>query len=506
MLSKNAIYLLNERYCLPGETPEGVFRRTAEGIAQGDKKFEDKIYNYMTSGIFLPNSPCLFNAPQGNLHACYTLEVQDNIHSIFNTVSNMAYIFKSGGGVGVNFSPLREKDSPISQGGTSSGALSFMGIFDNVVDTVKQGGKRRGALMGIMNYNHPEIFDFIKIKLTGKLQNFNLSIMVNDDFMKMANDPINKNGLIALNSPKNGIVGYAKARDILDLICFASWCNGDPALLFFDRINQDNPFYPEVKIDVVNPCSEVALPPYSACCLGSINLAKFVTKGEFDFEWFYDVCQLAMRFLTTMNNISIYPLPEIQKAMNKFDPVGVGIMGFADCLIKLSIKYDSDECLEFIKQLGSVYKEATESYDDKFHFYRRIIAPTGSLSILADCSSGIEPIFDTTFTRSLTIGRIEEVRDLYKSEHVRTAHDVSPEWHVRILSEWQKWVDGGVSKTVNLPHDASIDDVKLVYTQAWLTGCKGITVYRDGSRNQVLESNNKPKYKTSKCSDETCTL
>ena len=213
-----------------------------------------------------------------------------------------------------------------------------------------------------------------------------------------------------------------------------------------------------------------------------------------------------MRFLTTMNNISVYPLPEVKERMEEYNPVGVGIMGFADCLIKLSIKYDSDECLEFIKQLGSVYKEATESYDDKFHFYRRIIAPTGSLSILADCSSGIEPIFDTTFTRSLTIGRIEEVRDLYKSEYVRTAHEVSPEWHVRILSEWQKWVDGGVSKTVNLPHDASIDDVKLVYTQAWLTGCKGITVYRDGSRNQVLESNNKPKYKTSKCSDETCTL
>jgi ribonucleoside-diphosphate reductase alpha chain len=506
MLSKNAIYLLNERYCLPGETPEGVFKRTAEAIAQGDKKFEDKIYNYMTNGVFLPNSPCLFNAPHGNLHACYTLDIQDDITSIFKTVSNMAYIFKPGGGVGINFTPLREKNSPISNGGTSSGVLSFMEVFDKVVDTVKQGGKRRGALMGILNYDHPDIFDFIKVKLTGKLQNFNLSIMVKDEFMKLATDTVSRNGEIGLISPKSGIQGFVKARDIFDLICFASWCNGDPALLFFDRINQDNPFYPNVKIDVCNPCSEVALPPYSACCLGSINLSKFVIKGEFDFEWFFNTCQLAMRFLTTMNNISVYPLPEVKERMEEYNPVGVGIMGFADCLIKLSIKYDSDECLEFIKQLGSVYKEATESYDDKFHFYRRIIAPTGSLSILADCSSGIEPIFDTTFTRSLTIGRIEEVRDLYKSEYVRTAHDVSPEWHVRILSEWQKWVDGGVSKTVNLPHDASIDDVKLVYTQAWLTGCKGITVYRDGSRNQVLESNNKPKYKTGKCSDETCTL
>jgi len=207
-----------------------------------------------------------------------------------------------------------------------------------------------------------------------------------------------------------------------------------------------------------------------------------------------------------MNNISIYPLPEIQKAMNKFDPVGVGIMGFADCLIKLSIKYDSQDCLDFIKLLGEVYKKATEEYDDKFHFYRRIIAPTGSLSILADCSSGIEPVYDVAFTRSLTIGRIEEVRDLYKSEYVRTAHEVSPEWHVTVLSAFQKYVDGGVSKTVNLPYSASIDDVKTVYTQAWLMGCKGITVYRDGSRSQVLESNSKPKQKIGKCSDETCTL
>jgi len=510
-LSKNAIYLLEQRYCRDGETPEAVFKRTAEFLSKGDIKFEEILYTGMINGVFLPNSPALFNAglSNPNLHACYILPVNDDLSSIFQTLTNMARIFKSGGGVGINFSKLREQNSKLSGGGKSSGTISFMGLFDETVDIVKQGGRRRGALMGILNQNHPEIFNFIKVKLEKKLQNFNLSIMVNDDFMKK----VDTNKTINIISPLGYKVNEVKAKDIFELISFTSWCNGDPALLFYDRINKDNPLYPEVVIDTVNPCSEVAMPYYSACCLGSINISKFVWKNMFNFERFYDACQTGMRTLTNMNELSNYPMPEIKEAMVKYNPVGLGIMGFADCLIKLGIKYDSDECLNFIDEVGKVYKQSTSDYNnDKSYFYRRIIAPTGSLSILADCSSGIEPIYDITFERSLTIGKIEETRDLYKSEFVRTSHQVSPEWHVKVLAKWQEYLDGGCSKTVNMPNDASVDDIKTVYKLAWKMGCKGVTIYRDGSRDQVLTSTpttNKFSMQqqfTGKCSGEECTL
>jgi ribonucleoside-diphosphate reductase alpha chain len=310
-------------------------------------------------------------------------------------------------------------------------------------------------------------------------------------------------------SKKGEYIADLKPKDVFDVACFASWCNGDPAFLFFDRINKDNPFYPKIIIDTVNPCSEVAMPHYSACCLGSINVSKFVWKNKFNFDRFYDVCKMGMRALTTMNNISVYPLKEITKTMKEYNPVGLGIMGFADCLIRLGILYDSQECLDFIDKIGAVYKEASLDYNaDMFYFYRRIIAPTGSLSILADCSSGVEPVYDVAFERSLTIGKIEEVRDLYKSEFVRTAHQISPEWHIKVLAKWQEWIDGGVSKTVNLPNTASVDDVKDVYKKTWAAGCKGITVYRDGCREeQVLYSRpSTPTKFVGKCSDGECSL
>jgi len=504
-LSQNAIYLLNQRYCKNGESPENVFKRTAEFIGKGDTKFEEKLFTAMINGVFLPNSPALFNSgfKKAQLHACFTLPLEDDTSAIFETVANMARIFKSGGGVGINFSKLREKDAVLSGGGTSSGALSFMGIFDTIVEIVKQGGMRRGALMGILFYHHPEIFDFIKIKLSGKLQNFNLSIMVDDDFMKK----IDTGETIEIKSPRGYTTMEVKAKDIFELMAFSSWCNGDPALLFYDRINKDNHF-PEEPIDTCNPCSEVALPPYGACCLGSINLSKFVWKNDFNFDRFFESCRLGMRTLTNMNELSTYPLPKIKAMMERNNPVGLGVMGFADCLIKLGIKYDSQECLDFIDKLGAVYKEASLSYNpDKFYFYRRIIAPTGSLSILADASSGVEPVYDVAFERSLTIGKIEETRDLYKSEYVRTAHQVSPEWHVRVAAKWQEWVDGGISKTTNMPYTSSVEDIKNVYKLAWDLGCKGITVYRDGSRNQVLTStSNTNKFSMGKCSDGECTL
>jgi len=511
-LSQNALYLLKQRYCIGDESPESVFKRTAQKLAGGDERFEQDLYDLMVNGTFLPNSPALFNSGRANgcLHACFILPIKDDLASIFYTITAMGKIFKDGGGCGINFSPLREKDASLSGGGKSSGAISFMSVFDNIVDVVKQGGKRRGALMGILNYNHPEIFNFIKVKLEGRLQNFNLSIMVDNSFMEKA---IN-GGDIDIISPQGYKITTVKAKDIFELMAFASWCNGDPALLFFDRINKDNPYYPEIVVDTVNPCSEVGMPHWSACCLGSINISKFVWKNNFNFERFSNVVKAGMRALSNMNSVSAYPLTEVKEAMDKYNPVGLGIMGFADCLIKLGIYYDSQECLDFINQIGAVYQEATLNFNPhKPYFYRRIIAPTGSLSILADCSSGIEPVYDTVFVRNLTVGKIEETRDLYKSKYVRTAHEVSPEWHVKVTAQWQQWIDGGISKTVNMPYNASVEDIKNVYIQAWKLGLKGVTVYRDGSRNQVLvgvSQTNKfsidAPAPSTKCEGESCYL
>lgn len=498
-LSKNATLLLEQRYCHIRETPYDVYKRVAEAMSMGNEALAKQFYDAMSKSIFLPNSPALRNGgkPNGLLHACFVLPIADDINTIFQRVANMANIFKAGGGVGLNFSPLRPIGSPLSSGGTSSGALSFMNVFDTTTEIVKQGGFRRGALMGILDYNHPEIYDFISVKLQGnKLTNFNLSVLVTDEFM----EAVENDRKITLE-----FAGYpyetVRARDIFEMIVYGSWKRGDPAMVFHDRINQDNPLYPNLDIVCTNPCAEVPLPPFGACTLGSINLAKFVKGDNFDFEGFYEMVKLAAKALTNINKVSFYPLPEIQEVMKMLNPIGVGVMGFADALIMLGIDYDSKACLDFIGKLAEPYIRGTyEAAPDCF--YHRIIAPTGSLSILANCSSGIEPVFDTVFERHLTVGVIEETRDIYKSKHVRTAHDVSPEWHVRVLAEWQKYCDGGVSKTINLPYWAGLNDVRNVFMSAWKQGVKGITVFRDGclgAENQVLVR--KPK-----CEDGFCHL
>jgi len=489
-LSPNALYLLEHRYCLKGEKPDDVLKRVSKFLGDGSTKLQRSIYNLMKSGTFLPNSPCLFNAglEKGNLHACYILPIEDDIESILAALGDMVRIFKSGGGAGINFSPLRPEGSPLSGRGEASGPISFMEAFDKMVVIIKQGGVRRGALMGILNHYHPDIFEFMKVKQTGKLQNFNLSVLVTDDFMN------------ALDKKENSNL----QKNIFDVACLNAWSNGDPGLLFYDRINKDNPLFPKVQIDCCNPCSEVAMPPYSACCLGSINISKFVFEDDFDEDAFGETCCMAVEILSKMNEKSSYPSKKVQTKMKEYNPVGVGIMGFADALIMLGIKYDSKESLDFIDRIGEVYKTATQNTEkDIFHFYRRIIAPTGSLSILADCSSGIEPVFDAAFKRNLTVGVISETRELYKSKYTRTSHQVSAEWHVKVLAQWQTWVDGGVSKTVNLPREASVQDVRDVYRMAWELGCKGITVYRDQSRtDQVLTSTFKPN----RCEGDSCTL
>jgi len=505
-LSANAKKLLRERYCHEEEQPEDVYKRVAEVLSLGDKRFEKKLYKSMTDAIFLPNSPCLRNSgnKKGVLHACFVVDIQDTMESISDTLKDMIIIFKNGGGVGINFSKLRPKDALLSTGGTSSGVVSFMKLFDTATEVVKQGGFRRGALMGVLNFEHAEIMEFIRSKLTGQLTNFNISVLVSDKFM----EKVEKGEDIELKDPRdNTTTGVINAKTIYDVICFSAWNSGDPGFLFYNRINKDNPLWPGRKIKCSNPCGETPLLPYQACCLGSINLSALVKYNKFDFKEFAKQLEIAARSLRNMNAVSYYPLPEITKMMKETDPIGVGIMGFADCLIKLEIYYDSEECLKFIDEVGEIYKEVTDKMA-KGCFYKRIIAPTGSLSILANCSSGIEPIFDVDFDRHLTIGVINETRPEYKSKFVRTAHQVPPEWHLKVQAQWQKWIDGAVSKTVNLPATASVDDVKKIYMQAWKSGCKGITVFRDQCKEGVLRSRKvtAPPVTRNKCDGDSCHL
>lgn len=495
MFSVNAVNLINLRYRHKNESVDGVFQRVARALSINDKKFEKELYATMTEGIFLPNSPALRNAgrKRGMLHACFILPCEDSMTEIFETLKNMATIFKFGGGVGINFSKLRPMGAALSSGGTSSGAISFMGVFDAITRTVKQGGFRRGALMGILNPEHPEILDFCRAKLKGDLTNFNLSIMITDKFMKKA---IN-HGIIELKHEKT-VYNKIRARDILDLVSLGTWVGGDPGLLFKDRVNKDNKLYPDVVLDTTNPCSEVALPPYGACCLGSINVSKFVEGDTFNFTRFTDVIQMATRALLHMNILGHYPLQPIAKLMTDLNPIGLGIMGFADALIMLGIKYDSQACLDFITELGKPYKEVTDSIATE-SFYRRIIAPTGSLSILADCSHGIEPIFDRRYERQVVAGTFSEGKDMYFSEHARTAHEISPDWHLNVQAKWQSIIDGGVSKTINVPKNTSVDEIKKIYIKAWKAKVKGVTIFRDGSIPGTLKS-------TTKCEGESCAL
>jgi ribonucleoside-diphosphate reductase alpha chain len=500
MLSKTAESLLLTRYAHKKETADDVLKRVAKAISIRDEKFEKELYEKMVNGIFLPNSPAIRNAgfKKGSLSACFVLPMEDSIVSIFESAKNMASIFQRGGGCGINFSALRPKNAPLSSGGYSSGALSFMSVFDSIINTVRQGGFRRGACLGALDYNHPEITDFCRAKLRGSLTNFNLSVVVTDDFMEKATASSGKIDLVH----EDVVYKSVRARDILDLITLGSWVSGDPGMLFYDRINKDNKLFPKVKINCTNPCGEQPLPDFGACCLGSINISKFVEGDKFNFENFYDCVKFAGRALLNINTINWYPLNQITKVMNDLNSIGIGIMGFADTLIMLGIRYDSQACLDFIDKLSKPYVKASEEVAPD-SFSKRSIAPTGSLSILADCSASIEPVFAESFERRLTVGTIKETREIYKSELCRTAHDVSPEWHLKVQAKFQSFIDSGVSKTVNVPNDIGADDIKQIYIKAWKMGVKGVTVFRDGSIDGAWVSTESTK---TKCSDETCPL
>jgi len=446
-----------------------------------DIEIVEKYHNFAANGIFV--------------HNCFVLPIDDSMESIFKTLQQSALIFKSGGGVGYNFSNLRERGAELSHGGTSSGVVSFMKLYNSLTETVKQGGFRRGASMGVLNIDHPEILNFIKEKVTpGSMNNFNLSVMVNDEFM----DKADNGGKVYLRSrlDRRVIKGNFRCRDLFNIMTYSAWLTGDPGLLFYDRINKDNVNYPKHPIEATNPCGEVPLLPYESCCLGSINLSNFVTKdGEFDKDRFSDIVRISTKFLIGMNKICKFPIDECYKAQYEWQRLGLGVMGFADMLMKMGIIYDSDDSLKMIDIIGKIMKESKKYAP--MSVATLSIAPTGSLSIIADCSSGIEPWFAKSYTRHLTVGKVSESR---VSKYLRTAHEVTPEWHLKVQARWQEYIDNGVSKTINLPHSATIQDIAEIYMSAWKMGCKGITIFRDGclgDTGQVLRTT---------CEDENCYL
>ena len=559
VLSLNAIRVLESRYLLKDdhskiiESPAGMFRRVAKAIAAVERKYgvkdyselEDGFYEMMSNLEFLPNSPTLMNAGTklGQLSACFVVPVEDHLVSIFDAVKIMALIHQSGGGTGFSFSKLRPKGDMIkSTNGVASGPVSFMSVFDTATNVIKQGGKRRGANMGILSVRHPDILDFINAKLEeGKLSNFNISVGVDDKFMKA----VKRNGKYNLINPRNGsIVGKLRAKEVFNLIVKNAWKTGDPGIVFLDEINRKNVLLRLGRIEATNPCAEQPLLDYESCNLGSLNLVKFVDNGKINLKKLKDRVRKAVHFLDNVIDANKYIMKEIEVMSKANRKIGLGIMGWAECLIELGIPYNSDKALKLAGRLMSfINKEARKmsvelgkfkgSFPNfkKSDFYRKYramrnatvttIAPTGTISIIAGCSSGIEPLFAISFIRKVMNGnellevnkRFEEVAKekgfdkkglmlkVAKSggvQHIKdvpndvkkifvNAFDIKPEWHVKMQAAFQKHVDNAVSKTVNLKKSASVKEIEKIYKLAYKLKCKGITIYRYGCKeNQVL--------------------
>jgi len=557
-LTVNALEVLNRRYLLKDEmeriieTPAQLFTRVAEATAKIDKKYRgdpkesQKIfYDMLTRLEFIPNSPTLFNAGTkiGQLSACFVLPVGDSLESIFDAVKNMALIEKSGGGVGFDFSKLRPKGDIVkSTKGVASGPVSFMRVFDTSTEVIKAGGKRRGAMMGILRVDHPDIIEFITSKQKSEfLSNFNISVAVTDDFMKT----VEEDGEYWLINPRNKEnVRKLGAKNVWNLMAKSAWESGDPGVIFIDEINRHNPT-PEIgRIEATNPCGEQPLLSYESCNLGSINLSRMIENGKINWKKLRETVRNAVHFLDDIIDANNYPLKEIEAITRANRKIGLGVMGFADMLIKLGVRYDSEEALRLAEKLmkfieAEAHKKSVEIgeergsfpnfeksiWKDKYSAMRNAtvttIAPTGSISIIAGCSSGIEPIFAISFMRNVLSGtRLFETNPLFEimakergfysaellegiaktgsaqkleavPEDVKrifvTALDIQPEWHVRMQAAFQKYTDNAVSKTVNMPSEAEVEDVRKVYELAWKLKCKGVTVFRYGSKpEQVL--------------------
>lgn len=595
-LSPNARLVLERRYLARDErgnvieTPEQLFRRVAHAIAhaevryapsrrQGEaraREWEERFYELMTSLRFLPNSPTLGNAgrPLQQLSACFVIPVEDSLDSIFEAIKETALIHKSGGGTGFSFSRLRpEGDIVRATGGVASGPVSFMKVFDAATDAIKQGGARRGANMAILNVDHPDIEQFIDAKSDMvTLQNFNISVAVTDAFMKA----VERDEEYDLVNPRTGeVVGRRRAREIFRRVAENAWKNGDPGLVFLDRINRDNPTPQLGRIEATNPCGEQPLLPYESCNLGSINVAKFVRPAatrrrrsasavapawEVDWDALAETIPVCVRFLDNVIDENVYPVPQIEEMTKQTRKIGLGIMGWADLLLRLGIPYDSEEAIALAERLMAFVQERADAASEELgrergafpawegsifdpaspyarpdragrrfrNSTRTTIAPTGTLSIIADCSGGIEPLFALAFyrqhrldrkhperiTRLVSVNhefeRVAKERGFYSEELMEylgaggrlslrddvpddvkrlfvTSHDIDASWHVRMQAAFQRHTDNAVSKTINFPREATIEDVERAYLLAYREGCKGITIYRDESRPmQVL--------------------
>ena len=573
--SEPALRVLRERYLAREqgqvrETPEEMCWRVAVAIASAETRFgrtaagvsevATAFYDMMVDGYFLPNSPTLMNAGKDNAlqySACYVLPVGDSMEEIFESVKAAAIIQQSGGGTGFAFSRLRPKDDVVhSTGGRASGPVSFLRVFNAATEAVKQGGARRGANMGILRVDHPDLLEFIESKLDGGITNFNISVAATDTFM----EALAADGEYDLINPRTGqVTGRLRARDVFARIVRAAWRSGDPGMVFIDRINRSpaNPTPDLGLIEATNPCGEQPLLPNDACNLGSINVAKFAVEraGRWEIDWseLERVVRLSVRFLDDVIEVNPYPLPQVDEMVKANRRVGLGIMGWADLLFTLGIPYDSDEALELAERLMAFVNEKGHEQSARLaeergpfpHWSRSIyrhgrplrnstvttIAPTGTISMIAGCSSGIEPVFALAFEHRVkgpdgervlpffsetfeqlarrhgfhseslmtevarrgslrdVAGVPEAVREIFK-----TAHEIDAIWHVRHQAAFQKHTDNGVSKTINLPESATEEDVAAAYRLAWDLGCLGITVFRDGSKgSQVLNVGLRPE-------------